>query len=543
MKKLIALTLVFMLLGVPVYGARLDPITVTEIDEDGDIIFDDPGYTRDNSDSYIGIKESTDQRGYLEFNITELWDKKVTGVSFHYKRGSYPILHYDAIKVYAMANQPSSASDATLYADCGDGTNYATLPAGDETPTWYTIDLGEDAASDLATAADANQTWFALGLTCGAGDSARIESSESSDDPTLIIYYYESGDAEYVFSGHFYENGTDAGAIDVTASFPTISSQEFEVDGSTTMHFEEHPTLFMFTVGSYTRNIYGIGEDENFTLLTPYDTYAIYEFTIKDYIGKIGEGDSYLETYTTVNGTETLVERMIINDAVYTAPVTLQTGQVYHLKILWEDGTRYTWGYWVAGSDTTPTIAVRDPQFSDQIQATYKYLRVSTSRDNTTITVDYEDTLGETDNVSISIALRNGTVSHTDSSTDSDHVFNWNGANSTLDYKVTIFIQHQTFNNKTVVQYADAEADFDTFIDEEVLGSYGLLNTGNLIAFSIVAFFFGAFTFEFGSTAGIFVGLGIASALTFWGVATWSYNLLALCWFVGILAILRGVRG
>lgn len=538
MKKPLILLLILSTMIIPTYGARLDPLTITDITEDGNIK-SDAGYTRYNDLNYVNVYEDYPHRGYIEWNITELLGLTVTKVEFRFML----IDKLDGFLVYSIENQPSTASDATVYADCANGTNYATTTGGNS-ETWDTEDLGVTAVSDLQAAIDASRTWFALGFITASAEWSHIISEEDGRSGQLIVEYYASGDAEYVFEGYFYENGTDAGAIDVTASFPTISSQEFEVNGSTTMHFEEYPTLFMFTVGSYTRNIYGTGEDENFTLLTPYDTYAIYEYTIKDYVGKIGEGDSYLETYTTINGSETLVERMIINDAVYTAPVTLQTGQVYHLKILWSDGTRYTWGYWVAGSDTTPTIAVRDPLFSDQIQATYKYLRVSTTRDNTTITVDYEDTLGETDNVSISIALRNGTVSHTDWSASSTHVFNWNGANHTLNYKVTIFIQHQTFNNKTVVQYADLEEeDFDTFIDEEVLGSYGLLNTGNLIAFSIVTIFVCAFTYEFGSSAGIFVGLGIASALTFWGIANWGYNLLALCWFAGIIIMLRGVRG
>jgi len=174
---------------------------------------------------------------------------------------------------------------------------------------------------------------------------------------------------------------------------------------------------------------------------------------------------------------------------------------------------------------------------------TYKYLRVDVSRPSLTqITVDYEDTLGETNWVNITIQPRSGVVEHSESSNQSVKVFNWLGATNTTNYKVTIYIDHQSFGSKTVVKFADTTETYEEFIDPEVLGTYGALSTGNLIAYSLAVVFMGAFSYQFGSTAGIITGLSVVSLMTFWGATTYTFNFLALCWFVGIIVILRVVK-
>lgn len=359
---------------------------------------------------------------------------------------------------------------------------------------------------------------------------------------TLLRFFTQSNEFNYDLYGPYHENGTRAPAINVTVSHPSIT-EEFVLDGYLVFGYPTQPTMvsWEFDTGA-TRHIFLTTSETLYAFLSD-ETHYVYDFTIKDYTGKLGLNDAYLEIYKTANATEYLIERMIIHDTVNTVPVYLAPGNVYHIKILWADATRYDWGYYVAGSDTTLTISVRDVTFDQQTQMTYKYLRVDVSRPSLTqITVDYEDTLGETNWVNITIQPRSGVVEHSESSNQSVKVFNWLGATNTTNYKVTIYIDHQKFGLKTVVKFADTTETYEEFLNPEVLGTYGALSTGNLIAFSLAVVFMGAFSYQFGSTAGIITGLSIVSLMTFWGATTYSFNFLALCWFVAIIVILRVVK-
>ena len=65
-------------------------------------------------------------------------------------------------------------------------------------------------------------------------------------------------------------------------------------------------------IGGASRRIYSIGS-ENFTVTYPESTFDTYVFTVRDFTGKTALGDTYLEAWRVINGTDTLIERQIID--------------------------------------------------------------------------------------------------------------------------------------------------------------------------------------------------------------------------------------
>jgi len=67
--------------------------------------------------------------------------------------------------VFEMALRPTSATDAQLYADAADDVEYVSLATHYRLPGQKFVDLGADAVDDFQTIFDADQNWFAAGLT------------------------------------------------------------------------------------------------------------------------------------------------------------------------------------------------------------------------------------------------------------------------------------------------------------------------------------------------------------------------------------------
>lgn len=343
---------------------------------------------------------------------------------------------------------------------------------------------------------------------------------------------------QFTFYGLYWENGSVAGAVNVTAH-KVDTSETYLVSVSRTLSFNESVVMFSFQYSTCVRRLYVVSDIETFYLFAPDGTYASYEFTVQDFTGKLRSGTAYLETYRTINGTDSLIERMKIQDTLNTVPVTCVVGQVYHIKILWSDGTYFDWGYWIAGYDPEPTIVVRGVNFSDQAQITYRHVTVEATRPtDTQITVNYLDSLGQTNWVNISISERDGAVVHTDSSTSSSKVFNWAGADADTDYVVNVLIDHQFYGTDLSASFfLDATKTFASIPNVSAFGTWGGMSTGNLITFCLGVVFFGGFSYQFGSKGGMLVALAVVSVLTGLGYADYSYDFLAFCWFVAIVAI------
>jgi len=127
-----------------------------------------------------------------------------------------------------------------------------------------------------------------------------------------LRFFTQSHAYVYNIDGGYYENGTSYGNVNITAN--TISDTEtVEITGETTYGSSNEVLFFSWTLsGGGTRRIYTPFQTESFNVFFPEDTYATYDFDVKDYTGKHLLGKRYLEAYRSVNTTLELIERMQI---------------------------------------------------------------------------------------------------------------------------------------------------------------------------------------------------------------------------------------
>ncbi|MCF8373278.1 MAG: T9SS type A sorting domain-containing protein [Bacteroidales bacterium] len=120
------------------------------------------GYTDGTSfldTSAINIESNGGARGWARFNTSAIPDVDlITSVELHI------YINYDDYaywRTMSMESDPLSGTPATVFADCGDGTQYASYTSNFPDPGWYVVDLGTTAATDLQNLLGSN--WFAVG--------------------------------------------------------------------------------------------------------------------------------------------------------------------------------------------------------------------------------------------------------------------------------------------------------------------------------------------------------------------------------------------
>jgi len=489
-----------------------DPTTLTAVNEDGDVRFNDPGYTRDSAGNDIYVYYTTAYRGYIEWDISAIPDAAIIeSVSFRYRR--YSAGYASAIDCYQMSSQPSASSDATVYADAKNGVQYLNgFGSGNAADTWYTVALPASAAAHLQ--ANLAADWFALGFYASPS-VAQLYSENGGYTPEVIIQWHLAGDYAFYFDDAVYENATDAGAVTVTAVIPS-GSEDFTVDGADWWYSPEMPTSFHWSIGAATR-VVCVVEEENFTVTLPDDDYSSYGLAVRDYTGKLGLGTAYLESYRSIGGVDVLTQRAKITVGAAT-PMTLVVYKLYHLYVLWADDTRYDAGYYTPGVDTSTDIYVFGVAFSDQAQVTYKYLTVEAIRPSPTqITVNYQDTLNQTTWCNVTIMTMDRVTVYQAQGTGGVLQFNWLSAVAGTDYTVYVVIDHEFFewypSEEWVLQGAYA---FPAFIP--LPGSVGGVTAVSIVGWFMVAVSAATFS-KRDAELGLWAGTIMAALM--WMVAGW----------------------
>jgi len=515
----------------PVHGREATEINT--ITEDGHIKYDDPGYTRVNNLDWIAT--TTSYQGYIEWNLTDSGiphTAVIDAVQFRYYRYSSDNTSF---KIYDCTVQPSVAANSALWAEMGGGNNYGTFGSSDATNTWYTVALEGTAAADLQAAITANQTWFAIAAPNRNVASSYISSDERGYPAELHVTWHLSSDYAFYFDDAVYENGTDAGTVTVTASL-VDDSEDFSVSGEDWWYSPTLPTAFSWDIGGGAARYLYVTDSENFTVTLPDGTDYSYGFTVKDYTGKSGLGDSYLEAYRMINGTETLVERMKITQPNPTA-LNLVYGKTYHVKILYADGSRYDWGYFLAGADTSNTIIARSTTFTDQAHFIHQTIRVEATRsgDGSTITVDYNDTRDRTTWSNVTITRRGGGTVFEATRSNSSYTLNWASANASLGYIVAVAGVHGDYGEWGYVRIFDPAETFPATPSLEGIYDFGL--GANLGGWVITVAAMLGFSKALRSRA-LLVGAAVATLLNYIGFATWTTNQLIFAWFFSIAVAL-----
>lgn len=346
----------------------------------------------------------------------------------------------------------------------------------------------------------------------------------------------------YDFYGLFFENGTSAGAVNVTAYFINGSTTTFEVNGNYTLSTNNIPESFTWPVSTDIRRIVVATDDTEYTLFTPEDTYEIYGFEIRDYTGTIGAGDTWLESYRMVNNTEYMIERQQIQDTVNEVPLLLVVYRVYIIQALLSDGTANRFGYFIPGVDTTPTLSIRNPSFSRQTQLTYRYVAVEATRPtDTSFIVDYEDDLDQTTLVELIIKYRNGTTAYSDSSGANPVQFNWNAADNETDYIVDVNVTHQFFGTLKYSKAFGGATNFNSTPSMGFLGTWGGASATNILPAISMFVISGAFSVA-SVPLGAFSLVIMAAVFNHFEFMSIDYTLLSTAMGLAILIAIGHVR-
>ncbi len=345
----------------------------------------------------------------------------------------------------------------------------------------------------------------------------------------------------YQIGGAFYENGTSYGAVNITATYEG-GSTPYLVDGPTEIGTDTEIILFQWDVGTAVRFYYTRSSQEAFNIYFPEDTYATYEFEVRDLTGDLQsyDADSHLESLRYINNSLEVVERVAIADVVNDVPLTLVTYQVYRLRVLTPGETIYNFGIMVTGVITDPVLIIDEIAFSAQAQITYQYVTVEASRPiPSQITVNYNDSLAQTTEVSFYLEFRNGTDVYNETVAEDNYQFNWAGADSYTDYKVTVVITHELFGTLTHDEIIGVERTFNPPPDWGIMGTVGPIATGNLISILIISVLALAFSAVNAETGG-FVAVSAAYILRYWGWNTFDYTTITIC--MGIVIVFGMVR-
>jgi len=503
------LTSVFM---VPPAQARA-PTIISIVTEDGDI---SDVHAQNTAGVYLRVGGPNDYGAYVEFNITAIPDTVIID-SVTLWVMAYSATNPDVGEIREMTNQPSVTNAATLHTDIADGDLYAS-PNIQPSDTWVEAKLSAAAVADLQ--ANLALDWFAVGVH--SGNTPYFYSSESAGkEPYLSVTWHLASDYEFDFTDSYFENGTITTGVIVTAS--DSFSEQFNNSGGDTQYYPSMPSHFTWSIGGGITRTVHVVDEENITVTLPDGTDYIYTFTIKDYTGKTAVGQSYLEAWRIINGVDTVVERMPIQQP-NTIPLNLVYGKTYRLRILYADGSRYDWGYFVAGATSSLTLTIRATAFTDQVQIIYNDIFVEATRTTTglNITVNYNDTRTNTIWANVTIRVRGGAVVVTQDYAIDSFTLDWDLANASLGYVVTVQGLHDDYGTWGYSRIFDQSETFADAPDLTGIFDFGL--TGDVGAWVIS--FLVLLTFSKAMKARAVIAM--VSMLTLlryigWSTAPWAY--------------------
>lgn len=447
--------------------------------------------TKDVADDEMTVNSGTSYRAFLEFDTSEIPDDAtITDVSLYI----YDTSGSGTVAFHALSNQPSITAGATLWTDCGDGTTYVSQAIA--ATTGYNLDLGATADADLEALLPSG--WFGVGTSMASGGPITFATDKYATvayRPILTVTYTVSSGIYYIFDAK-YENGTDT-TISLTVS-SSDGTDIFDVTTDTMRGFTVRPTTFNWEASAgLTRFIYLISDSENITITIPETTPEVYSFTIRDYVGTVGDGDCYLESWRVINGTSTLVERVLIWNSETPTPLILENNKVYDIIIRRNTGDVVKdFGYFVPVGDDPPTLSITTFTFDQYYQPVTNWITVNATRNApafTTITVGYHDSLLMTTFAEVTIYNRtSGAIAYTANSTDDDHIFTWGGATNTTTYVAVLNMTHTyygwvsktwildgEFTPGTVPDFSGGGISNDIFSVFLILGSAGIASKLN----------------------------------------------------------------
>lgn len=339
----------------------------------------------------------------------------------------------------------------------------------------------------------------------------------------------------YRFVGSYYENGTrNYNNLPITVYFANSQADSFNLNGTVTKLYSEKPVFAVYDLGNTERYWYFKADSENITVYIPQPELdsAFYQFKIQDYAGVLSN-NTFLTAERYINGTLQPVTRMAATGSVESVTMLLQVGYGYML-ILEGSSFEYNFGLFITNGTTDITLNINSISFSYRTKLAYRYVRVEAFRpSNTTIIVNYEDTLNETIKTELTIKLSNGTTVYTANSTASTVQYQWTNANKTEDYTVTLTIYHSELGTLTYTKALPHLTTYNPPWDLSPLGTFPI-SSKQIIPLFIVLVFAGLFT-RLDHRAGLILVCFIAGILYYFGWLNITYTTFAIALSLAIL--------
>jgi len=393
------------------------------------------------------------------------------------------------------------------------------------------------------------------GTTPTGDESVTIRAAESGEAYAPKLYVtYETEGYHYVVHGPYWESGANATTtVNVTLSIENTDSYNFVLNGTTgnadvaNISVEQRGVAFTWNFTSttnYTRVYYLIDDAfEEIWIFIPNvasESVYLYTFEINNFAGV---GNPYMETIITVGGQNRIVERQSAK-VVSSIPFYMVYGRRYTLRLISDEGS-YTWGGYIALSDTAITLTVRGVDFPKSTLYKFKYVRVYGLRafgvPYGNITVIYEDLLNMTNSVTIYINYVNGSNAYNATETQDAFVHEWLSAANNTDYCARIVVDHERYG---VYEWKQFFLRTNTVNPWESISFLGDLPFDPAILFGalIIVITGGAFS-VLNPEIGAFAACAAASFLVWWGWLPLPIPLLVAAWaFTFLFALVMAKR-
>jgi len=254
------------------------------------------------------------------------------------------------------------------------------------------------------------------------------------------------------------------------------------------MYYPTRPLYATWEVspGVY-RRIYIPSDNHTLYVFYPEANFTLFGFTVKDLAGVTGRGNVYFTTQRTINGTTHTVESVLVENTINSIPATLVINRNYFISILVGDEFTQTSSFLSNTLDLTPTVVISRIEFSRAVQISNKWLYVDADRPTaTSLRVNYTNTRGDTNSVTVNIRYLNGTLVNTTVFTTDVFTFTYSPVDNETTYQFDLDIDTDwiTTEWKKVLPWTPG---WDAPPDLGVIGSFGGVNTNYLLGFFLIA--------------------------------------------------------
>jgi hypothetical protein len=364
-------------------------------------------------------------------------------------------------------------------------------------------------------------------VTCGTSHSCGAILALKPTTPTAYHYALSSK----------YEDGTNL-AINATVLDTSGASSTINIPSgaNVTYYFTDRPTYFTWNItASYYRRIYVTADTGSFVLTIPEATFAVFTPLIRDFAYATNSG-AYLESYRSVGGANTLIERVPLTNLINGIPLILTINRVYTLLVN-TPTVDFSFSFYSTTATASPVLVLTPPSYSDVLQFNTRYIHANLTRPTTTtIKLEYLDDLANTTITVFNIRTRAGALVATWNTTSDNFSHTHAGLTNTTDYIAEALITHGEYGNLTYRRvFAGAVAPI-TPPDLTGLGTFGAIDMTQVLGAGIIvisAAMFGAINVG----GGLIVTALVAATLDYYGWITIDAGVIVLVIAVALFYI------